>query len=255
MHVAASCWTAFSAIGDAVDERGWLTGDDPRRMLEFLHGRASDRKLRLFQVACCRRAWHLLSNNSCREAVLVAERYADGQAKDRERRAIRNQVARSRNPDSLLAINARSAVFAANEKTSWRGLCFLGVAAVFGHAAHRTGNRGSAAYKTAYQAELRAEADLVRCIFGNPFRPSPPIDPSVLAWNGGTVPRLAASAYEDHLLPSGHLEPSRLAVLADALEEAGCTEAGILEHLRGPGLHVRGCHVIDLLVGRSEGTA
>jgi hypothetical protein len=233
-----------------VDEHEWLTSDDPRPMLEFLRGRASDRKFRLFQVACCRRAWHLLPNNLCREAVLVAERYADGQARDRERRAIRNQVAGLRVRPGT-AVNARHAVFVANEKTAWRSLFFLGVAGVFGSAAHRTGKRGSAAYKAAYQAELRAEAELVRCIFGNPFHPSPPIDPSVLTWNDGIVPRLAASACEDRLLPSGQLEPNRLAVLADALEEAGCTEAGILEHLRGPGPHVRGCFLIDLLVGKS----
>ncbi len=233
-----------------MDERGWLTGDDPKPMLEFLRGRASDRKFRLFQVACCRRAWPRLPNASCREAVLVAERYADGQARDRERRVIRNQVARLRVRPGI-AVNARHAVFVANEKTTWRRVYFLGVAAIFGRGAKRPGGGGSAAYKAAYQAEQRAEAGLVRCIFGNPFRPSPPIDPSVLTWNGGIVPGLAASAYEDRLLPSGQLEPSRLAVLADALEEAGCTGAGILEHLRGPGPHVRGCFLIDAILGKS----
>jgi hypothetical protein len=40
------------------------------------------------------------------------------------------------------------------------------------------------------------------------------------------------------------------AILADALEEAGCTDAAILSHLRGPGPHVRGCWVVDLLLGK-----
>ncbi len=100
-----------------MDERGWLARDDPGPMLEFLQDKASDRKLRLFQVACCRRAWHLLPNDSCREAVLVAERYADGQAKDRERRAFRNWVSRLRVRPGTASI-ARHAVFVANETTS-----------------------------------------------------------------------------------------------------------------------------------------
>ena len=51
-------------------------------------------------------------------------------------------------------------------------------------------------------------------------------------------------------LPAGTLDPARLAVLADALEDAGCTDAGLLGHLRGPGPHVRGCWAVDLLIGK-----
>ena len=61
---------------------------------------------------------------------------------------------------------------------------------------------------------------------------------------------LAHAAYDERTLPSGHLDPARLAVLSDALEDAGCTDAAVLGHLRGPGPHVRGCHVLDLLLGR-----
>lgn len=51
--------------------------------------------------------------------------------------------------------------------------------------------------------------------------------------------------------PSGHLVLARLAVLSDALEETGCTDEAILTQLRSPGLHVRGCWVVDLLLGRT----
>jgi hypothetical protein len=75
-------------------------------------------------------------------------------------------------------------------------------------------------------------------------------DPAWLAWNSGTVVRLARAAYDDRLLPAGTFLPDRVAVLADALEEAACTNADILGHLRGPGPHVRGCWCVDLLTGR-----
>ena len=74
---------------------------------------------------------------------------------------------------------------------------------------------------------------------------------AVLAWNDSTVVRLAQAAYEERHLPAGTLDSGRHAVLADALEEAGCTDAEILGHLRGPGRHVRGCWVVDLVLGKA----
>ena len=61
---------------------------------------------------------------------------------------------------------------------------------------------------------------------------------------------LAQAAYDQRELPAGTLDPARLAVLADALEEAGCTDQTILYHLRGPGPHVGGCWAVDLLLGK-----
>src|SRR5262249_2422186 len=90
---------------------------------------------------------------------------------------------------------------------------------------------------------------LLRDIF-NPFRHMP-INPAVLAWNDGTVARLAQAAYEERQLPAGALDNGRLAVLADALEETGCMDADMLDHLRGPGPHVRGCWPVDLCLGKS----
>jgi hypothetical protein len=65
------------------------------------------------------------------------------------------------------------------------------------------------------------------------------------------VLNLVQAAYDNRLLPSGLLDTARLAVLADALEEVGCTDPHILSHLRGPGPHVRGCHLVDLLLGKT----
>ncbi|MGE3808405.1 MAG: hypothetical protein AB7K24_27395 [Gemmataceae bacterium] len=99
------------------------------------------------------------------------------------------------------------------------------------------------------QAEFAAQAALLREILGNPFRPAT-IDPVLLDWRDRTIPKLARAAYDERDLPSGLLQPNRLAILADALEEAGCTSDDILGHLRGPGPHVRGCSVVDLLIGK-----
>jgi len=64
------------------------------------------------------------------------------------------------------------------------------------------------------------------------------------------VVALAQAAYEQRVLPAGTLDPAGLALLADALEDAGCTNAEILGHLLGPGPHVRGCWAVDLCLGR-----
>jgi hypothetical protein len=71
---------------------------------------------------------------------------------------------------------------------------------------------------------------------GVPFRPVT-LD---RAWLAADVLSLAEAAYEQRTLPAGTLDPARLAVLADALEDAGCASADLLDHLRGEGPHVRG---------------
>jgi hypothetical protein len=76
------------------------------------------------------------------------------------------------------------------------------------------------------------------------------VNPAWLAWHGGAIVKLAQAVYEQRELPSGHLDTARLAVLADMLEEAGCTDAQMLGHLRSGGPHVRGCWALDLLLGK-----
>src|SRR5439155_6625563 len=95
-------------------------------------------------------------------------------------------------------------------------------------------------------AEQAARADLavwVREIFANPFRPLPRLPPTALNWNDGTVRRLAEGIYQERAF-------DRLPVLADALEDAGCDNEGLLAHLRSEGAHVRGCWAVDWLLGK-----
>ncbi len=93
----------------------------------------------------------------------------------------------------------------------------------------------------AARRERRAQCDLLRDLFGNPFRPAV-IEPTWLKWNDGCVIKLARAIYEERKYQD-------MKILADALEEAGCTNADILTHCRQTGEHVRGCWVVDLLLG------
>ncbi len=216
-------------------EAQWLACGDAGPMLTFLRGRAGERKVRLFACACCRRLWDLLGSPQARQAVEAAERYADGLADEAEVAAAAAALAYVRRPAGagprgFFAHAAVSYLFAAAE-----GGAVSGAAAVSSWACGADHSAGAA---------YAAQADLLRDVVGNPFRALPRPGPAWLAWEGGTVPKLAAATYEERAF-------DRLPILADALEEAGCTEAGLLSHLRGPGPHARGCWAIDLLLGKS----
>jgi hypothetical protein len=86
------------------------------------------------------------------------------------------------------------------------------------------------------------QAMLARCIFGNPFRPVC-VDRAWLTWKDDAIPRLAQALYEERAF-------DRLPILADALEDADCDNTDMLAHCRQPGEHMRGCWVVDLLLGK-----
>ena len=98
-----------------------------------------------------------------------------------------------------------------------------------------------------WQAQLRAEVEVLKDFIGNPFRPTR-LD---IACRTPSVVALAQAAYDNRILPAGTLDPARLAVLSDALEDAGCDDADILGHCRQAGPHVRGCWVVDAILGKS----
>jgi hypothetical protein len=244
-------------------EADWLTATDPEAMLGFLRdsGRATDRQLRLFAVACCRRIWPLLTDERSRNAVEVAERYADGlrtfdsleeatTAAIEATWAVRDERDR-RWPEELPWGTFPAAMAAEMASASEGDGLVWGASGGFGSWEAALDAAAHGADVAVRDQEGMYQGALLRDIFGPPaFRPLS-IAPSVLSWNDGTVRRLAETAYEERELPAGTLEPARLAVLADALEEAGCTDAEVLGHLRGHGPHVRGCWALDFLLGRS----
>jgi hypothetical protein len=211
-----------------VTEAEWGDCIDPQRMLTFLHGKLSDRKMRLFAVACCRRVWGSLTDERGRRAVEVSEAYADGGA--------------SREELMAAVAAAGQAPYAARQAAHPVVRAF---AAEVAEAAAALGGTGSSEDpRIDHAVELAFQSALLHDLVGSPFRPLPAVNPAWLAWEGGTVPRLAADAYEERAF-------DRLPILADALEDAGCTDPDLLGHLRGPGPHVRGCWVLDLLLGKS----
>jgi hypothetical protein len=239
-------------------EQEWLNCTDPFELWGFLADKAGDRKKLLFAAACCRRVWPYLSRAESRAAVETAELLADGQA-DKEDR-IRARKAAKRVLDGLEGDEIRSrAAAAARIALEWFDGRFAG-GDVLHHVPHVAGAVASRkagldpeeawymnhpAYNDAFFAELAALADLLRDVLGPlPFRPAPAVRPRWLSWNDGAVTKMAQAAYDGRRFAD-------LPILADALEEAGCTDAELLGYLRGPGPHVRGCWAVDLLLGKS----
>lgn len=290
-------------------ESEWLASNDPAAMLRFLPevwalrtedsfpSSATDRKLRLFACACCRQVWHLLTDdapcpgcdgrgrieanrtgyticslcdgsrrvNRSRRAVEVAERYADGEATESERKQA------EANAWAVEGSGVQGCAWAAVT----RDMQYVG--------------------REMHEEYLlpATQAGLLRCIVGNPFRPVTipwEVGPQVVVnpktrmtefvkeyrwcpWLTPAVVKVARSIYDDRRF-------EELPILADALEEVGCTEAALLGHLRElarcpecngndawrygegftcdtchcagtvPAPHARGCWVLDLILGR-----
>jgi hypothetical protein len=232
-------------------EAGWNSCTNPQVMLDWLRsqGNLSDRKARLFAVACCRRIGALMPDEGLRSAVVTMERFADAQANSADRKSARRdaQVAQHTGR-GVLANRVAAAVFAlGGREVRWATPEAIRLAAEAG-AASRT-EWLSAEWRAALQVERAAQSRLLDDLL--PFRTAP-ADPRWFAWSQNTPRRLAEAAYEERWLPEGRLDGCRLAVLADALAEAGCDNEEMLLHLRQQGVvHVRGCWVVDAVRGKS----
>lgn len=94
-----------------------------------------------------------------------------------------------------------------------------------------------------------ATPEVVSCLYGPLPAGEVVLDPSLREWNGGVVERVARAADENRVWPDGNPDPVHLRVLSDALEEAGCTDAALLGHLRSPGPHLRDCFALEAVLG------
>jgi hypothetical protein len=237
-----------------MDEAAWMAATDPAPMLGFIRGRASVRKQRLAACACCRDMWASAGDGQFDWVIRVGERWADdectpAEVDDTYDAGWRAYEAKSDTGDhgtalrmfrTILCVDTLSTVsadplfFLAEERPAqtirtrllaigrdvWDRLT-LGVA-----------------YRR-HVPDPQSWCPLIRDVFGNPFRPVT-FDPS---WQSPTVLSLAQGIYEDRAF-------DRLPILADALADAGCDDAELLGHLRGPGPHVRGCWALDLILGK-----
>jgi hypothetical protein len=220
--------------------QGWLEAVNPDAMLPQLPSSVSERKLRLWAVACCRRIEAALPDRSLRW-VEAAARFADGLASAEE--LVEADAVVGGDPDDdysecLAAMRAAALPFGTGQASA----CADGAA----RAAARARDPVAvfyAPYAAAMARERLVQCQLLRCIFGNPSVPLS-ADRQWLRWNDGCVVRVATVIYQEERF-------EELPVLADALEDAGCTDAGLLRHLREEGLHVRGCVAVDAVLGKS----
>lgn len=240
-------------------EAEWLACNNPNEMLLVVREFASARKLRLFAVACCRRVWPLLSDEG-RRAVEVAERYADGRASaaelDLAHRAAREIYEQIENAAQAAGVRpshpASPAAFAGVvvSSTYRPETANNSTALVRPFLANPNSMEDIPRHKTAVKAEWVVQAELLRDIFGPPpFRPRT-IAPAVLAWNDSALPRLAQAIYDEAQGPQGVLSGAGFFALSDTLLDAGCDDVDLWGHCCQPGLHVRGCWALDVILGK-----
>jgi hypothetical protein len=257
-----------------VTEAEWLVSADPRAVIRQA-GELTQRQATLFACFCCRHIWDLLTNERSRSAVEIAEAFAEGQASESEVEGAYAKLHRVREEDSRRKRpvgSPHTAEMAALRASMTVIYCTLGPSRVQTPPNHLALNvvlnaciasawsivlgpeeqlaedaesttllpSRRAAYDATRAVLLTAFRDIVR----NPFRPKPDLEPAIVCWNAGTVPTLAKVIYDQRRF-------SDLPILADALEEGGCDLAEVLNHCRQPGDHVRGCWVLDLILGRA----
>jgi hypothetical protein len=206
-------------------ESEWLAAKDLRGMFREVQQTAGERKVRLFACACCRQVWPRLAAKS-RAAVATAERFADGQA---------TQATLTRKQNAAWEL-----VKTGEEETADEFAATIAWQAAFRILEAHADTFLRRAIRAVARRNARATVrTLLQDVFGNPYRPLI-ADPAWLAWRDGTIPGLARAIYDKRAF-------ERLPILGDALEEAGCTDALVLEHCRGAGPHARGCFVLDAL--------
>jgi hypothetical protein len=267
----------------------WLLYADPADRMTFLHPRVSERKLRLCGCHCCRRCWDLLSPEG-QHALSVTEQFLEGQASDAERQAAFRALIETSggyigphppgrpwttaslpsdfftcalalviatNGEFLCSVESGREIgetyedmkqvirvgescrmlrwLAADEARRQQDAARGTIGRVWNRLLRASGRRDSLR-----EQEIAHQAALVVEVFGEPYWPAN----FAPEWRTDTAVLLARQMYEIR-------EFSAMPILADALQDAGCDSDDILNHCREPGEHVRGCWVVDLVLGKS----
>jgi hypothetical protein len=233
----------------AVDwEQDWLRSNMPVHLfaragrMGIARSAAGRRRLRLLACASCRCGWDLF-DASARAAIETAERFADGQATATELDAANAVAAQMLTKLGLaLPYPNDSSYRLLREKTGHLERALFWVTSQ--RNARRLAENTCVEMIAVCPAARAAEAALIHCLLGNPYRHMK-LPSAVLSWNGGTVDNMARTIDEERRFAD-------LKILADALEEAGCTDAVLLAHCRGRGPHAHGCHVLEAILGRPQ---
>jgi hypothetical protein len=222
-------------------ETEWDTTDDPTQILAALGDHASERKLRLFGLFCCRQALDMCADPVLHAVLDAAERHADSQLSESDRSLAESEAldAYERElecedefhfPTMGVVRLVAKATYVADDAASLAN--YVPVFARYGARASFHG----------LVEDLQAEQCLfLRDLFRNPFRPAA----FSSQWRTDTAVSLARTMYDAR-------DFSAMPILADALQDAGCDNDDILSHCRDTSLtHVRGCGVVDLVLGKS----
>jgi hypothetical protein len=223
----------------------WLMTINPTPMLHYLDGRMSGRKMRLLVAGACLRINHLLPDR-CRIAATALELYADSLISTEKYREawgqaeIECRMCATDPPDATMY--AAESVLIPSPPTTPSVESALSIAAM-AYGTDAASRVSEEVYDTAQELNrsfaAEEQAHLVRCLFGNPFTP---VNLNS-AWLTSTVLALAHGIYSEKAFDG-------MPILADALQDAGCDNEDILSHCRSDGSHVRGCWVVDLLLGK-----
>ncbi len=207
-------------------EAEWLACEVPVLLADAAHEMVSERKYRLLAVACCRRLRRHVEAPLWFESIQTAELAADGLIGPQELRLIFQDVVATFEQAGFSRGTPENDGILLN---TWSGMAI---------GATCRNPRSEMIYNVFSILDVTACA-LLRDIFGNPFR-------SVAfssEWRTDTAVALARTMYESR-------EFSAMPILADALQDAGCDSDDILNHCQGDGPHVRGCWVVDLVLGK-----
>ncbi len=223
-------------------EAEWHTSDDPFALLRDLPGVGTQRKERLLILAACERNPRPFREINAAEPLALAARLVEGTADAAERKRERQRLMAGWSEAAWPVAHYIAHQLLARRRVSAARL-FWNVIELSRQVAFVTGREGRVVMVDPRGAEMAERAALAhdcRDMFGNPFRPIS-LEPR---WQTETVVALAAGIFADRAF-------DRMPILADALEEVGCDNTDILAHCRGDGPHVRGCWVVDLLLGKS----